>query len=324
MMFEFYHSEYLWGLLAILPMLLFIKEKKSDISKIFKKEILEKIRINNGSISNKMRSLLLIGSFAFMVIALARPIINNGKIEVKSNFLSMVTAIDISQSMFANDVYPSRFEFAKKKFIDMLPFLKNTKVALIGFSSQTFLVSPLTEDFHSLKYLAKNMQMGSVSLRGTDILATLKSANDLLQNQKNKILLLFTDGGDQKEFSKEIEYAKSHNITVYIYGVGTKKGGIMKGVNGVVKDRDGNIVVVKLNSKIKELALKTGGAYMEQSLKKDDIKALITAMQSRFKADSESKDTIIDKRELFIVPLSVALLLLALSLFSLPLKRRSL
>ncbi len=323
MMFEFYHSEYLWGLLIILPMLFFIKEKRNDISKIFKKEILEKIRINNGSISNKMRSFLLIGSFAFMILALARPIIINGKIEVKSNFLNLVTAIDISQSMFANDDYPSRFEFAKKKFIDMLPYLKNTKVALIGFSSQTFLVSPLTEDFHSLKYLAQNMQMGSVSLRGTDILATLKSANDLLQNQKNKILLLFTDGGDQKDFSQEIEYAKQHNIAVFIYGVGTKKGGIMKGANGVVKDRNGNIVVVKLNSKIKELALKTGGAYMEQSLKKDDIKALVSAMKSRFKADSESKDTIIDKKELFIVPLSVALLLLALSLFSLPIKRRT-
>ncbi len=323
-MFEFYHSEYLWGLLLTLPMLLFIKEKKNDISKIFKKEILEKIRINNGSISNKVRSLFLIGSFAFMVIALARPIINNGKIEVKSNFLNMVAAIDISQSMFANDDYPSRFAFAKKKFIDMLPYLKNTKVALIGFSSQTFLVSPLTEDFYSLKYLAQNMRMGSVTLRGTDILATLKSANDLLHGQKNKILLLFTDGGDQKDFSKEIAYAKKHHITVYIYGVGTKKGGIMKGPNGIVKDKNGNIVVVKLNSKIKELALKTGGAYMEQSLQKDDIKALVTAIQSRFKADSVSKDTIIDKKELFVIPLSIALLLLALSLFSVPIKRRAL
>jgi len=144
-----------------------------------------------------------------------------------------------------------------------------------------------------------------------------------LQKQKNKILLLFTDGGDKKDFSEEIAYAKAHNIIVYIYGVGTKKGGIMKGENGVIKDKSGNIVVVKLNSKIKELALKTGGAYMEQSLKKDDIKALVDAIESHFKAEDESKETIIDKRELFIVPLGIALMLLFLSLFSLPLKRRA-
>ncbi len=322
-MFQFIHSEYLWGLLLALPMILFIKQKKNDITKIFKKEILEKIRVNNGSISNKTRSFLLVGSFAFMIIALARPIINNGKVELKSNFLNIVTAIDISKSMFANDDYPSRFEFAKKKFIDMLPLLKNTKVALMGFSSQTFLVSPLTEDFHSLKFLVQNMHMGSISLKGTDILTTLKSANELLRNQKNKILFLFTDGGDKKDFSEEIDYANAHNITVYIYGVGTKKGGIMKDKNGVVKDRNGNIVVVKLNSNIKDLALKTRGAYMEQSLKKDDIKALIDAMHRNFKATNENVETILDKRELFTVPLSIALALLFFSLFSLPKTRRT-
>ncbi len=321
-MFEFLHSEYLWALLLVLPMLLFIKKRKNDISKVFKKEVLEKIRVHNGSISNKTRSLLLIGSFIFMVLALARPIINNGEIKVKSNFINMVVGIDISKSMFANDVYPSRFEFAKRKFITMLPMLKNTKVALMGFSSQTFLISPLTEDYHSLKFLSSNLRMGSVTLKGTDILNALKSANDLLKDQKNKILLLFTDGGDKKDFSEEIAYAKSHNITVYIYAVGTKKGGIIKDRNGVVKDRNGNIVVVKLNPSIKELALKTGGAYMEQTLKKDDIKALIDAIQTHFKAENQSEESIKDKRELFVIPLAIALILLFFSLFSLPNFRR--
>jgi Ca-activated chloride channel family protein len=322
-MFEFLRIEYLWALLLAIPMLLFVKNKKSDISKIFKKEILEKVKVNNGSISNKSRSLLLIGAFVFMVIALARPIINNGEIEIKSNFINMVVGIDISKSMFADDVYPSRFEFAKKKFIDMLPLLKNTKVALMGFSSQTFLISPLTEDFHSLKFLSSNLRMGSVTLKGTDVLTALQSANDLLKEQKNKILLLFTDGGDKKDFSQEIAYAKAHNITVYIYAVGTHKGGVIKDSNGVMKDRNGNIVVVKLNPNIKELALKTGGAYMEQSLKKDDIKAVVDAIHSHFKAENESVEKIRDKRELFVIPLAIALGLLFFSLFSLPNFRRA-
>ena len=317
-MFQFIHSEYLWGLLIIPLLLLFIKEKKSNLEKVFTKEIVAKIKVQNGALSNKTRSFLLIFSLAFILLALARPIINNGKIEVKSDFLSMVVAIDISKSMYANDVYPSRFEFAKNKFIDMLPLLKNTKVGLIGFSSQTFLVSPLTQDFHSLKFLAKNMQTNYINLKGTDILTTLKSANELMKNQKNKILLLFTDGGDKKDFSKEIAYAKAHNMVVFIYAVGTKKGGIMRDKNGIVKDSKGNIVVVKRNEAIKELALKSGGAYMNQSLQKDDIKALTNVIQEHFKANQKERETIIDKKELFFIPLGVALLLLFTAFFSLP------
>lgn len=317
-MFEFYNSQFLWGLLFAVAMIFFIKKRKNDIAKIFAKDIFEKIKIKNGSISHRTRSFLLIGAFAFMVLALSRPIINNGKIEVKSSFVNMVVGIDISRSMFANDLYPNRFEFAKKKFITMLSYLKKSKVALIGFSSQSFLISPLTQDFYSLKFLANNWSNENVTLKGTDILNALKTANELMKNQKRKIVLLFTDGGDKKDFTKEIAYAKEHHIVVYIYGVGTKKGGVLKGANGMLKDKRGDIVVVKLNENIKQLALKTGGAYMKQSLNKDDVKILSQDIENHFKATSQEEETVVDKKELFYAPLAIALLLLFMALFSLP------
>jgi Ca-activated chloride channel family protein len=314
----FHNIHFLWLLLLLPPLVLLLKANKSEFGSRFSQRVLKKIEIKNSAISKKTRGIFLIISMALVIVALARPQINNGEIKVKSSFINVVVAIDMSKSMFANDVYPNRFEFAKKKFFESLKYFKNAKVALIGFSTQTFLISPLTQDFHSLKFLAKNLSLDYLSLKGTDILATLQSANNLFGEEKKKILLLFTDGGDQKDFTKEIEYAKAHNISVYVYNIGTDKGGIIKDKNGVLKDKNGDIVVVKRNDRIKELAIETGGAYMKYSLAKDDIKLLVDTIQSRYQAKEEESSTIQDREELFYYPLGLAIIFYFMALFSLP------
>ncbi len=322
-MIYFKNIEFLWLLLLILPMVYFMKQNKNGLGSIFSKEVLEKVQLKHKSLSKKSRNILLILAFAMSLFALARPQIDNGEIKVKSSFINIVAAIDMSKSMFANDIYPSRFVFAKNKFYESLGYLKNAKVALIGFSSQTFLISPLTQDFHSLKFLAKNLNLDYLSLKGTDILTTLQSADKLFGDEQKKILLLFTDGGDKKDFSKEITYAKTHDITVYVYNIGTQKGGIIKNKDGVLKDQKGDIVVVKRNDSIKELALQSGGAYMNYSLKKGDIKLLTNTILNKYKAKEEESSVIKDRQELFYYPLSLALLFLYIALFSLPKRRVS-
>ncbi len=315
--------EFLWLLLAVFLFVYFLKSDRAKVETLFSKEVLQKVAIKRHTLSKKSRSILLILAFVSSIFALARPQIDHGDIEVKSSFVNVVAAIDMSKSMFCDDVYPNRFEFAKNKFYEALNSLKKSKVALIGFSSQTFLISPLTEDFHSLKFLTKNLKLDYLSLKGTDILATLKSANNLFGDEKNKIVLLFTDGGDSDDFSKEIEYAKEHKITVYIYNIGTEKGGVIKDKNGVIKDKNGDIVVVKRNDKIKELALKTGGAYLKYSLNKDDIKLLTDAIAKKHKAKEESSTIIKDRVELFYYPLALSIVLFFISLFSLPRRSRA-
>ena len=321
-MIIFNNPELLWLLISLLPLLYFLKSKKSDLERVFSKEVLKKVKLKNNSLSKKMRNISLFIALIFMVLALARPQIDNGEIKVKSSFINVVTAIDMSKSMFANDVYPNRFDFAKKKFFDSLDYFKNTKLALIGFSSQTFLISPLTQDFHSLKFLGKNLNLDYLNLKGTDVMATLESANNLFGEEEKKILLMFTDGSDQKEFSKEIEYCKENDIIVYIYNIGTDKGGIIKTKDGVLKDRNGNIVVVKRTDNIKKLALESGGAYMKYSLANDDIKLLADTIQNSYKAKSEENSTIKDRKEIFYYPLALALFLFFVALFSLPKRDR--
>ena len=132
-----------------------------------------------------------------------------------------------------------------------------------------------------------------------------------------KAFLIFTDGGDQSDFSKEIAYAKEHKIVVFVYAIGSDKGGVIKTKNGALKDKNGNIVVVRINKNIKKLALQTGGAYMRATLSSKDISMLSNAIKSRFKAKGSEINSIKDKSELFYYPLSLAILLFFMANFSL-------
>jgi len=316
-MIYFLHVELLWALILLLPLFYFLKYNKKSYESLFAKDVLEKIRVKNRGFNKRARNALLIFSAFFMIIALARPVIDKGDIKVKSSFINVIVGLDISNSMFVSDVYPNRFELAKKKFYEFLKEMKNARVGVIGFSSQSFLVAPLSEDYHSLEFLVKNLSTASMSLRGTSFMSALEAANDLYQTNEKKAFLIFTDGGDQNNFNKEIAYAKEHNIVVFVYAIGSDKGGVIKTKNGALKDKNGNIVIVKINENIKKLALQSGGAYMRSSLSSKDISQLSDAIKSRFKAKGSEINTIKDRLELFYYPLSLAILLFFMAIFSL-------
>ncbi len=320
---RFLHSEVLLLLIVPLVLIFLVRKVGVDYSRYFSKELLAKMQKGSSGLSKKVRAYLLIASLTFGIIALARPVIDNGEIKVKNEFIDLVTAFDISQSMMVDDIYPNRLEFSKDKFFEFLDYFKNGRVGVIGFSSRAFLVSPLTSDYATLKYLVKNMNLDYVSLKGTNILEPLKITNRLLKNGKNKALLIFSDGGDKSDFSKEIAYAKANNIKVFIYAVATKKGAVIKTKNGVMKDKKGNIVITRLNEAIKELALQTGGAYMHYSLQKGDIKALADEIKAKLKAKASQEEVIKDIKELFYYPLALAIVLFFIANFSLP-RRKSL
>lgn len=309
-MIRFENPEFFILLIFLVPLLYFLRAKKEFIAGVFSKEIYEKILHSNGGLSKRTRGFVLIASAVFIVISLARPVQDNGVIKVQTNMINMVVALDISKSMKATDIYPNRFEFEKNRFYTFLDDMKSARISVIGFSSRTFLVSPLTEDYYSLRFLVKNLNTNYISLKGTDILEALKSSDDLLKDSPQKVVLLFTDGGDDKDFSKEIEYANAHDINVYIYNIGTKKGGI-------IKDDSGNVVLVALNENIKKLALETGGAYINSTLDKNDIKLLSDAIKSKHKAKNKEQNEIRDVKELFHYPLIVAILLFFVGVFSL-------
>ncbi len=319
---QFKSPELLLLLLLLLPLAMMLFKKAGTLRAYFDDEALKRLQLSESLFSPNFKNTLLLLVTALMIIALARPYVDNGEIKVSSSSIDVMAAFDISRSMFANDVYPNRLALAKKKFKVFSEDMKETKIGIIGFSSRAFLISPLTEDFGTLDYLVSHMNLDSVTLRGTSVMNALEVTNDLMNQSEKKALILFTDGGDKSDFSEEIAYAKEHNIVVFVYNIGTEKGGVISDKNGALSDKNGDIVVVRLNNKIKTLALQSGGAYMEYSLKNNDIDALASAIKQRFSEKNVEDSTIRDLRELFYYPLMMALVLLFMSLYTLPIKRR--
>ncbi|NPA73196.1 MAG: VWA domain-containing protein, partial [Epsilonproteobacteria bacterium] len=318
----FLHPDYLFLMLVPLVFLLFlIFTNKSQIDRFYSKEIVSKLKISDGGIGQKGRNIFLFTALVLMVVAFARPVIPKGEVTVKSSMVDILIGIDVSKSMLANDVYPNRLDFAKKRVIEFMNSFKKARFGVVAFSSVGFLVSPISEDTKTVEYLVNNLSTNSLNQKGTDLFTPLELAKKFLKNEKEKILVLFTDGGDSKDFSKEIEFAKENDIKVYVYAVGTKKGSTIKDSNGLLTDKNGNIVVVKLNEAIKELAVKSGGAYIVGDYSGKSIKKLEQSIKEKIKQANELEKKIKTYKELFYYPLWGALLLLLFGFSSMPSKR---
>jgi Ca-activated chloride channel family protein len=308
--FDNSYAFFVFILLVVLSIL--AKTNDKSYESIFSKDMLSKMII--GSNSKKRNFILMIISFVFLIIALARPVISNKPITISENSISLVVAFDISKSMSSEDVYPNRLAFAKNKFVSLLSNFKDEKIGAIGFSSRSFLIAPITNDYLSLKYLVKNINSTYISATGSDVYEALQSTNNLLKNNKQKALIVFTDGTDETDFTKSIEFANQNHIKVFVYAIATQKGGIIKTKDGIQKDHNGNIVVTRLNNSIKELAFGTNGAYLEYSNSTNDIKEFVDMIKERFKEDKKQKDiTINTNQELFLYPLAFSLFFIFIS-----------
>ena len=306
-------------LLLLIPLLWVVLGKSKDALKNhFTPELFEKMVVKGGGVSRRSRQALLLVSLALGIVALARPVIDNGEIKVKSETTDLVVAFDISRSMFADDVYPNRFSLSQRKFFDLLKSLKETRIAVIGFSSRAFLVAPLTSDYASLRYLVEHMGLDFISLKGTDMMAPLQVTKNLLKNSTKKALLIFTDGGDKNDFSLELDFAKKEGIKVFIYAVGTKKGGVMRVGKDVVRDENGDVVITHLNLAVKSLAESSGGVYKEFSFKSGDMIELAKMIKKSLQSSKVKENVIRDRVELFQIPLMFAIALFLASFSSLP------
>jgi len=299
-------------------LLVFLVKKYKFDTKLFSKRVLKKLSPSGFEKFTTLKEYFLILSIIFALLALARPYIEGKDIKVNTKSFDLIVGFDLSNSMRCDDIYPNRLTFAKQKFYQALKALKNERVGVLGFTSRAFLIAPPTTDYESLKFLVKNLQTDYISLKGTNILTFLQNANDMFKSDK-KAVLIFSDGGDKKSYKEEIDYAKTHNIKVYIYAVATKKGGVIKTENGVLKNKDGNIVITKLNPAIEELAIKSGGAYEKFSFKSGDISKLIKTIEENFKNYEMIEQKIIKNNlELFYLPLIFSIIFFFMANFSLP------
>ena len=293
--------------------------KKDSFSKHFSKESLNKLSISNRYFSKKARNVTLFLALIFMIIALARPVTNE-KIHIsKQELNTLIIAIDVSKSMLATDIYPNRLEFARKKLLDIINQSKTSAIGVILFAKSSFILSPLTQDFTSLKILIENLDTGANFDNGTNIYSTLEITNKLLKEYSNKNLLILSDGGDKKEFKEEIDYANKNNITVYTIGLASKNGAAIKQKDGnYITNSKGEIVTVKLNKNIKKLSLNTNGGFINYSLDNNDISEIIKDIENKSKKEQFQSRKYKTYTELFYYPLALGLFFLFIAFSSTP------
>lgn len=250
--------------------------------------------------------------FLLFMVALLGPLMGNATKEIQAVGKDIFVAVDLSQSMNAGDVQPSRLEKVKYELRDLVTAFSSDRIGLIIFSSEAFVQCPLTYDQSALNLFIETLNSGLVPNTGTDFGPPLRMALSKLQGdesipsqQKSKVIILISDGEDFGEETMDVaQEIKNAGIKLFTLGIGTEEGSQIL-VRGVPKtDREGNVVLTRLKPEsLQQLADNTGGQYFEINERRDDSSRLINAI-SQIEGelrDSRQVDTSSNKYLYFLV-----------------------
>ncbi len=227
--------------------------------------------------------------FGLFIIAILGPSFGGSKKEVKSVGKDIMICVDLSKSMDAFDIQPTRLDKIKFEMKRIVDAFSSDRVGVIIFSSEAFMQCPLTYDQNALNLFIETMNSGLVPASGTDFAPPLRMALKKLEEDdkngspaqsKSKIIILISDGEDFGEDTDEVaREVDNADIKLFTLGIGTAKGGNISTGNGVKRDRQGNVVVTKLNPEaLQALAKKTDGQYFEINESKNDVTRLINTI----------------------------------------------
>ncbi|QOY55373.1 VWA domain-containing protein [Candidatus Sulfurimonas marisnigri] len=285
---SFLSPEYFWLLVLILP--LFIKKDFRNIS---------------------ITAFGYILTFVLIVLALSRPVIEQEPIKSKQVLSDVVVAVDLSFSMYAQDIEPSRLVKAKEILKELLMSEYKTRFGVLGFTTNAIVLSPLTQDRELLLHLFNSLEEKFISTKGSSVMPALKLARKM-SNSKTMNVVLLTDGADEFGYESEALYAKENSMRVNVFMLGSGIGATLRLENGeLLKDELGDIVVSRENSAIKEISDATGGVYTK------DFSELLEAIGSQKEKDKESETTIIKNLELFYYFVFLAILTFLVSVTTL-------
>lgn len=321
---SFLHPEFLYYMLPPLLILfgLLLTQKESQ-AHFFSEDVMDRLRVSANTLTIKARNALFLLVGILMILALAQPVIKEGSVEVKAKSADITIALDISDSMLATDVYPNRLEMAKQKVLTLLDESPNERIGIVAFAKNSYLVSPLSFDTSAVAFLLRNLDTSSITEKGTDFLSVLDVVSKSQEDKAKKYLLILSDGGDKSDFSDEIKMAKEQGIVVFVLGVATKKGAPIKLSDGSFIKQDGDILVSKLNENIADLAVKTGGVYIQSTTSSNDIKTMLQEITDKSDEKELKSEKIQKSTPLFYYPLAMALLILLIATSSVR-KRESL
>lgn len=296
-MFQFQEVQYIFYLLPLVLVLtglfyLFSKWRKSALLKLADHGLIE--RLTNATILETpwVRFGYLAVATVFILIGLSNPQWGNKQQRVKAKSSDIVIALDISQSMLAQDILPNRMERAKRFTERLINSLKGERTALISFAGNAYLQMPLTSDYAAAEIFAKSANPDQAGTQGTAIADAIDLASSMFSDDDpyQKALIIISDGEshDYEAIEAATEAARK-GIFIFTIGVGTPEGAMIPvSVNGRQQyktDKSGNAVTSALNkAMISDLAEAGNGKayFLSQSNNiVDDIKSAISRMEKK-------------------------------------------
>ncbi|GJM61577.1 VWA domain-containing protein [Persicobacter diffluens] len=262
--------------------------------------------------------------FGCFILALLGPSFGQISQEIKSVGKDIMICVDLSQSMNATDIPPSRLEKVKFELKNLVSAFNSDRVGIVIFSSEAFMQCPLTYDQGALNLFIETMNTGLVPHSGTDFgpplemaLSKISSEEESANTPKSKVIILISDGEDFGEKTNEaLSQIVENNIKLFTVGVGTADGGKIPMGRSYKRDKQGRPVVTKLEATaLKKLASKTGGRYFEVNDQRNDIPKLINNI-SQIEGELRDSRRVDVSANKFYYFLALGLLLMAIDLLT--------
>jgi len=250
-------------------------------------------------------------TFIFIIIAISRPIIEQEPTKNKQVLNDVVIAVDLSYSMQASDIKPTRLEKAKNILKDLVQIEHKTRFGVLGFTTNAIILSPLTSDSELLLHLFNSLDTDLLITKGSDVMPALKLARKMSDSKRLSVVIL-SDGADDFDYESEAIFAKQNLMTINIFMLATKYGGTLLLDNGgLLKDELGDIVVSSENTAIKKISDATNGVYTKS------LDVLLTALYSQRQDDKKSDVIVMKNLELFYYFIVLAIIIFLIGITSL-------
>lgn len=300
-MYELEEKWYLYFLFVIPVMtLLFLyiqfwkRKKQREFGDL---DLIKKLSPEKSTFKPALKLGVILLALTFLIIGLVNPKIGTKLETVKREGIDVIFAIDVSKSMLAEDVAPSRLEKSKQLVSQIINNLGSDRIGIIAYSGSAFPVLPITTDYSVGKMFLQTMNPGMISAQGTSIDQAINLAITYVdkKDKTNKLLIIITDGEDHSDTASDAaEEAKKVGLKIMTIGVGTEKGEtIPLKKNGVVesfqRDQNGEVVITKRNAEVlRNIAKTAGGGYVDGNSTKEVLDYVKNALDNIQKTEFES------------------------------------
>lgn len=324
-MFRFANGELLYLLIAV-PVLaavyaLAARRRKRLVARFGNPELVRSLMPDFSRGRIRLKAVLFITAFALLALAAARPQFGSKLREEKSRGVEMMLAVDVSNSMLAEDFEPNRLERTKHAIGRLFDGLQQERVGLVVFAGEPKVQLPITSDYRMAQAFAKRISPSLVGEQGTAIGKALQQAMLAFssQSEKSRVIVLITDGENHEDDALEAaRMAKEQGIRIYTIGIGTPEGAPIRIGGDFVKDERGEMVVSKLDERtLEQIASITDGAYVRATKQSIGLDEIVKSINDMEKSDlSTVRFEEYNEQYQYLVAAALLLLLLETSVLS--------